>query len=136
MLGDGVCVGAGAFLAAHKITRNGKLKRGPIIVGADCTVGPGARLTPHVTVEAGSNVPALVCALPGQTFRRRPQVKGDHTPMPPSGMPPGPPPSPPALPPGPPALPREQDKVDDRATAQSALGWYRPSVGVPETLNG
>ena len=86
MLGDGVCVGAGAFLAAHKITRNGKLKRGPIIVGADCTVGPGARLTPHVTVEAGSNVPALVCALPGQTFRRRPQVKGDHTPMPPSGM--------------------------------------------------
>ena len=63
-------MGAGAFLAAHKITRNGKLKRGPIIVGADCTVGPGARLTPHVTIEAGSNVPALVCALPGQTFRR------------------------------------------------------------------
>ena len=22
------------------------------------------------------------------------------------------------------------------ATAQSALGWYRPSVGVPETLDG
>ena len=23
-----------------------------------------------------------------------------------------------------------------RATAQSALGWYRPSVEVPETLDG
>ena len=76
-MGDGVCVGAGAFLAAHEITRNGKLKRGPIVVGADCTVGPSARLTPHVTVEAGCNVPALACALPGETFRRRSQTKGD-----------------------------------------------------------
>ena len=70
MLEDGACVGAGAYLAAHELTRNGKLKRGPIIVGADCTVGPSARLTPHVTVEAGCNVPALACALPGETFRR------------------------------------------------------------------
>ena len=69
MLGDGACVGAGAYLAAHELTRNGKLKRGPIVVGADCTVGLSARLTPHVTVEAGCNVPALACALPGETFR-------------------------------------------------------------------
>ena len=69
MLGDGACLGAGAYLLCHEMTRNGKYKRGPIIVGAECTVGPSARLTPHVTVEAGSNVPALVCALPGQTFR-------------------------------------------------------------------
>merc|ERR1711935_227339 len=66
LLEDGACVGAGAHLAAHELTRNGKFIRGPIVVGADCTVGPCARLTPHVTVEAGSNVPALVCALPGQ----------------------------------------------------------------------
>ena len=71
-------MGAGAYLAAHELTRNGKFKRGPIIVGADCTVGPCARLTPHVTVEAGNNVPALVCALPGQTFQRRSQPKGVH----------------------------------------------------------
>ena len=116
MLEDGACVGAGAYLAAHEMTLNGKFKRGPIIVGADCTVGPSARLTPHVTVEAGSNVPALVCALPGQTFRRRCQAKGDHRPMPPNGMPPGPPPSPPAPLPGPPVLPRERDEADDRAT--------------------
>ena len=77
LLGDGACVGAGAYLAAHELTRNGKLKRGPIVVGADCTVGPSARLTPHVTVEAGCNVPALACALPGETFRRRSQAKGD-----------------------------------------------------------
>ena len=70
MLGDGACLGAGAYLLCHEMTRNGKYKRGPIIVGADCTVGPSARLTPHVTTEAGSNVPALVCALPGQNFRR------------------------------------------------------------------
>ena len=69
VLGDGACVSFGAYLAAHEMTRNGKFKRGPIIVGADCTVGPCARLTPHVTVEAGNNVPALVCALPGLTFR-------------------------------------------------------------------
>ena len=55
-------MGAGAYLAAHELTRNGKFIRGPIVVGADCTVGPCARLTPHVTVEAGSNVPALACA--------------------------------------------------------------------------
>ena len=70
-LGDGACVGAGAYLAAHELTRNGKFKRGSIDVGAGCTVGPGARLTSHVTVEAGSNVPALTCALPGQTFFAR-----------------------------------------------------------------
>ena len=63
-----MCVGAGAFISAHELTSNGKFKRGPIVVGAGCTVGPGARLTPHVTVEAGSNVPALTCALPGQKF--------------------------------------------------------------------
>ena len=74
-LGDGACVGAGAMLLGHEFTRNGKFKRGPLIVGAECTVGPGARLTPHVTVEKGSNVSALLCALPGQTFRRRPQIK-------------------------------------------------------------
>ena len=62
-------MGAGAYLAAHELTRNTRLKRGPIVVGAGCVVGPGARLTPHVTVEAGVNVPALACALPGQTFR-------------------------------------------------------------------
>ena len=116
VLGDGACVGAGAYLAAHELTRNGKFKRGPIVVGADCTVGPSARLTSYVTVEAGCSVPALVCALPGQTFRRGSQAKGDQTPMPPSGMPPKPPTSPPASPPGPPALPREQDEVDDGAT--------------------
>ena len=77
MLGDDACVGAGAYLAAHELTRNGKLKRGTIIVGADCTVGPSARLTPHVTVEAGCSVPALTCALPGEKFRRRSQAKGD-----------------------------------------------------------
>ena len=71
LLGDGACVGAGAYLAAHELTRNGKFKRGSIDVGAGCTVGPGARLTSHVTVEAGSNVPALTCALPGQTFFAR-----------------------------------------------------------------
>ena len=27
-------------------------------------------------------------------------------------------------------------RVWPQATAQSALGWYRPSVGVPETLDG
>ena len=64
-------MGAGAYLAAHELTSNGKYKRGPIVVGGGCTVGPSARLTPHVTVEAGANVPALACALPGQTFRRR-----------------------------------------------------------------
>ena len=68
LLGDGVCVGAGAHIVGHELTRNGKLKRGPIVVGTGCVVGPGARLTPHVTVEAGSNVLALTCALPGQTF--------------------------------------------------------------------
>ena len=87
-LEDGACMGAGVLLCAHELTRNGKFKRGPIVVGADCTVGPGARLTPHVTVEAGCSVPALVCALPGQAFRRGSQTKGDKTPMPPSGMPP------------------------------------------------
>ena len=71
LLEDGVCVGFGVYLLAHEMTRNGKLKRGPIIIGADCTVGPSARLAVGGTVEAGSNVPALVCALPGQTFRRR-----------------------------------------------------------------
>ena len=70
LLEDGACVGTGAYLLGHELTRNGKYKRGPVVVGADSTVGPGARLTPYVTVEAGSNVPALVCALPGQTFRR------------------------------------------------------------------
>ena len=105
VLGDGACVGAGAYLAAHELTRNGKFKRGPIVVGADCTVGPSARLTSYVTVEAGCSVPALVCALPGQTFRRGSQSKGDQTPMPSSGMPPGPP-----------VLPREQDEADDGAT--------------------
>ena len=73
-LGDGACVGAGAYLAAHEFTRSGKFTRGPIIVGAECTVGPCARLTPHVTVEKESNVSALTCALPGQTFRQRPQI--------------------------------------------------------------
>ena len=87
LLGDGACVGAFAYLAAHEMTSNGKFKRGPIIVGDGSVVGRGARLTPHVTVEAGGNVPALACALPGQTFRRRSQAKGNHTPMPPSGMP-------------------------------------------------
>ena len=77
LLGDGACVGAGAFLLGHEMTLNGKFKRGPVVVGADCTVGPSARLTPHVTVEAGCNVPALACALPGETFRRRSQAKGD-----------------------------------------------------------
>jgi hypothetical protein len=106
VLGDGACVGAGAYLAAHELTRNGKFKRGPIIVGDDCTVGPSARLTPHVTVKTGGNVSALVCALPGQTF----QAKGDHTPR---RIPPGPPPSQPASPPGPPDL---QDEADNGAT--------------------
>ena len=78
VLGDGACLGAGAYLLCHEMTRNGKLKRGPIIVSADCTVGPSARLTPHVTVESGCCVPALVCALPGQTFQRRSQPKGVH----------------------------------------------------------
>ena len=78
-LGDGACVGAGAFLAAHEYTRSGKFKRGPIIVGAECTVGPYARLSPHVTMEKGSNVSALMSALPGQTFRQRPQIKSAAT---------------------------------------------------------
>ena len=63
-------MGAGAYLVAHEFTRSGKFTRGPIIVGAECTVGPGARLAPHVTMEKGSNVSALMCALPGQKFRR------------------------------------------------------------------
>ena len=106
MLGDGACVGAGAYLLGHEFTRNGKLKRGPVIVGDDCTVGPNAPLTRHVTVKTGVNVPALVCAMPGQTF----QAKGDHTPR---RIPPGPPPSQPASPPGPPVL---QDEADDGVT--------------------
>ena len=32
--------------------------------------------------------------------------------------------------------PRPSVLVGGVATAQSALGWYRPSVGVPETLDG
>ena len=71
LLGDNACVGAGAYIAAHELTRNGKLKRGPIVVGADCLVGPGARLTPHVTMKASSSIPALACALPGQIFIAR-----------------------------------------------------------------
>ena len=126
VLGDGACVGASAYVLGHEFTRDGKFKRGPVIVGAGSTVGPAARLSPFVTTEADSNIPALECALSGQTFRacdaltgqafRRTQAKGDQTPMPPSGMPPKPPTSPPASPPGPPALPREQDEVDDGAT--------------------
>jgi len=71
LLGDNACVGAGAYVAAHELTRNGKFKRGLIVVGADCLVGPGARLTPNVTMEASSSIPALACALPGQTFIAR-----------------------------------------------------------------
>ena len=67
-------MGAGAYLAAHEFTRSGKFTRGAIVVGAECTVGSCARLTPHVTMEKGSNVSALTCALPGQTFRQRPQI--------------------------------------------------------------
>ena len=70
-------MGAGAYLLGHEFTLNGKYKRGPLIVGAECTVGPCARLTPHVTVEKESNVSALMSALPGQTFRQRPQIKSD-----------------------------------------------------------
>ena len=64
MLADDVCLGAGVFLVAHELTRNGKFKRAPIVVNVGCTVGPAARLTPGVTTEAGSYVPALLCALP------------------------------------------------------------------------
>ena len=78
-LGDGACVGAGAYLLGHEFTLNGKYKRGPLIVGAECTVGPYARLSPHVTMEKGSNVSALTCALPGQMFRQRPQIKSAAT---------------------------------------------------------
>ena len=70
-------MGAGAFLLGHEMTLNGKFKRGPVVVGAGSTVGPSARLTPFVTVEAGCNVPALTSALPGEMFRRRSQAKGD-----------------------------------------------------------
>ena len=70
VLGDDVCVNAGAFLLGHELTRNGMFKRGPVDVGAGCIIGPGALLGPNVTAEAGSIVPALASALPGQTFRR------------------------------------------------------------------
>ena len=68
LLGDGACVGAGAYIVGHEFTRNGKLKRGPVSVGAGCTIGLKARLGPHVTAKAGSKVPALVSGLTGQTF--------------------------------------------------------------------
>ena len=68
VLGDGACLGAYAYLLGHELTRNGKLKRGPVVVGAGSIVGPAARLSPFVTTEADSNVPALVSALPGQKF--------------------------------------------------------------------
>lgn len=68
LLGDGACVGAGAYILGHEFTRNGKLKRGPVNVGAGCTIGLKARLGPHVTAEAGSKVPALTCAMTGETF--------------------------------------------------------------------
>ena len=70
VLGDDVCVNAGAFLLGHELTRNGMFKRGPVDVGSGCIIGPGALLGPNVTAEAGSIVPALASALPGQTFRR------------------------------------------------------------------
>lgn len=65
-LGDGACVGAGAYLLGHEFTRNGKLKRGPVNVGAGCTIGLKARLGPHVTTDAGSKVPALASGFTGQ----------------------------------------------------------------------
>jgi len=67
-LGDGACVGAGAYLLGHELTRNGKFKRGPVNVGAGCTIGVKARLGPHVTTSAGSKVPALASGLTGQIF--------------------------------------------------------------------
>ena len=69
LLGDGACVGAGAYLLGHELTRNGKFKRGPVVVGAGCTIGLKARLGPHVTTEAGSKVPTLASALTGETFK-------------------------------------------------------------------
>ena len=68
LLGDGACVGAGAYILGHEFTRNGKLKRGPVNVGAGCTIGLKARLGPHVTATAGSKVPALTSAMTGETF--------------------------------------------------------------------
>ena len=101
VLGDGACLGAYAYLLGHEMTRNGKFKRGPVTVGASSIVGPAARLSPFVTTEADSNVPALVSAVPGQKFL--PVAAAVAVAMlPPSRMPPGPLPSPPASPPGPP----------------------------------
>ena len=67
-MGDGACVGAGAYIVGHEFTRNGKMKRGPVNVGAGCTIGLKARLGPHVTATAGSKVPALTSAMTGETF--------------------------------------------------------------------
>ena len=86
VLGDGACLGAYAYLLGHELTRNGKFKRGPVVVGAGSIVGPAARLSPFVTTEADSNVPALVSALPGQNFL--PVAAAVAVAMlPPSGMP-------------------------------------------------
>eukprot|EP00964_Phaeocystis_antarctica_P020739 scaffold11462_cov68-Phaeocystis_antarctica.AAC.4 len=38
--------------------------------------------------------------------------------------------------PDPPTEEEKQRLAAAGATAQSALGWYRPSVGVPETFDG
>ena len=97
VLGDGACLGAYAYLLGHEMTRNGKFKRGPVVVGAGSIAGPAARLSPFVTTGADSNVPALESALPGQKFL--PVAAAVAVAMlPPSGMLP----SPPASPPGPP----------------------------------
>ena len=61
-------MGAGAYIVGHEFTRNGKMKRGPVNVGAGCTIGLKARLGPHVTATAGSKVPALTSAMTGETF--------------------------------------------------------------------
>ena len=61
-------MGAGAYIVGHEFTRNGKLNRGPVNVGAGCTIGLKARLGPHVTTKAFSKVPALVSGITGQTI--------------------------------------------------------------------
>ena len=87
VLGDGACLGAYAYLLGHEMTRNGKFKRGPVVVGAGSIAGPAARLSPFVTTGADSNVPALESALPGQKFL--PVAAAVAVAMlPPSGMPP------------------------------------------------